>query len=92
MIVRIMGEGQVEVAASEIDGLNALDTELQAAVEAGDEDLYHQALSALTARVREVGTPVPDDALLPSDIVIPTAEISLDEVRELVGDEGLIPG
>jgi hypothetical protein len=92
MIVRIMGEGQVEVADSEIDGLNALDTELQAAVEAGDEDLYRQALSALTARVREVGTPVPDDTLVPSDIVIPTPEISLDDVRELVGDEGLIPG
>jgi hypothetical protein len=92
MIVRIMGEGQLEVAASEIDGLNALDTELQAAVEAGDEGLYHQALAALTARVRQVGTPVPDDTLLPSDIVIPTSEISLDEVRELVGDEGLIPG
>jgi len=92
MIVRIMGEGQVEVADSEIDGLNALDTELQAAVEAGDEGLYRQALSALTARVREVGTPVPDDTLVPSDIVIPTPEISLDDVRELVGDEGLIPG
>ena len=45
VIVRIMGEGQVEVAASEIDGLNALDTQLQTAVEAGDEDLYRQALS-----------------------------------------------
>jgi hypothetical protein len=92
MIVRIMGEGQVEVAAGEIDALNALDTELQAAVEAGDEDHYRRALSALTTRVREVGKPVPDDALLPSDIVIPTSEISLDEVRALVGNEGLIPG
>jgi len=92
MIVRIMGEGQVKVAAGEIDALNALDIELQAAVEAGDEDLYRQALSALTTRVREVGTPVPDDALLPSDIVIPTSEISLEEVRALVGNEGLIPG
>ncbi len=92
MIVRIMGEGQVEVADAEIDRLNALDTELQVAVEAGDEQLYRQALGALIARVREVGTPVPDDKLVPSDIVIPTVEISLEDVRELVGDEGLIPG
>ena len=61
VIVRIMGEGQVEVAASEIDGLNALDTQLQTAVETGDEALYRQALTALISRVREVGTPVPDD-------------------------------
>jgi hypothetical protein len=92
MIVRIMGEGQVQVPAGEIDGLNALDTELQAAVEVGDEELYRQALTALTNRVREVGSPVPDDALLPSDIVIPSVEISLDDVRDLVGDDGLIPG
>ena len=46
----------------------------------------------MRSRVREVGTPVPDDKLVPSDIVIPTVEISLEDVRELVGDEGLIPG
>jgi len=92
MIVRIMGEGQVRIDASEIDGLNALDTQLQAAVEAGDEALYRQALLALTDRVREIGTPVGEDELVPSDIVIPTAEVSMDDVQELLGDEGLIPG
>ena len=92
MIVRIMGEGQLRVADTEIDGLNALDTQLQVALEAGDEALYLQALTALTDRVREVGRPVPDDELVPSDIVIPTAEVSLSDVRDLVGDEGLIPG
>jgi hypothetical protein len=92
MIVRIMGEGQLEVDDSEIEGLNALDTQLQAAVEAGDDGLYQQALVALTDRVRSVGRPVPDDALVPSDIVIPTTEVTLDHVRDLIGDEGLIPG
>jgi hypothetical protein len=92
MIVRIMGEGQLRVDDTEIDGLNALDTELQLALEAGDEALYRQALTALTEPVREVGRPVSDDELVPSDIVIPTPEVSLDDVRELVGDEGLIPG
>jgi hypothetical protein len=92
MIVRIMGEGQLEVDDAEVDGLNALDTQLQVALEAGDEELYRQALSALTGRVRKVGRPVSDDVLVPSDIVIPTPEVSLSDVRDLVGDEGLIPG
>jgi hypothetical protein len=92
VIVRIMGEGQVKVDDAELDGLNALDTQLQTALVAGDEDLYRQALTALTDRVRAVGRPVPDDELIPSDIVIPTGEVSLADVRELVGDEGLIPG
>ncbi|MDX6228036.1 MAG: hypothetical protein QOI76_1426 [Frankiales bacterium] len=92
MIVRVMGEGQLRVADTEIDGLNALDNELQLALEAGDEAVYLQALTALTDRVRKVGRPVSDDELVPSDIVIPTPEVSLDEVRQLAGDEGLIPG
>ena len=75
MIVRIMGEGQLEIDESEIEGLNALDTQLQTAVEAEDDALYHQALMALTDRVRAVGRPVADDVLVPSDIVIPTAEV-----------------
>ena len=92
MIVRIMGEGQLEVGEAEIEGLNALDTQLQTAVESGEDGLYRQALTALTDRVRQVGRPVADDELVPSDIVIPTADVSLDEVRGLIGDEGLIPG
>jgi len=92
MIVRIMGEGQLEVDESEIEGLNALDTQLQTAVEAEDDALYQQALIALTDRVRAVGRPVADDVLVPSDIVIPTPEVSLESVRGLIGDEGLIPG
>jgi hypothetical protein len=92
VIVRIMGEGQVRVEDGEVDGLNALDNELQVALEAGDEALYRQSLTALTNRVREIGTPVSDDELVPSDIVIPTSDVSLAELRDLVGDEGLIPG
>jgi hypothetical protein len=92
MIVRIMGEGQLEVDDTEVDGLNALDTQLQVALEAGDEALYQQALGALTERVRKVGRPVSDEALVPSDIVIPNPEVSLSDVRDLVSDEGLIPG
>ena len=92
MIVRIMGEGQLRVDDSEIDSLNALDTQLQAALEAGDEIGYLQALAALTDRVRAIGAAVSDAELVPSDIVIPTAEVSIADVRELVGGEGFIPG
>ncbi|MDX6205907.1 MAG: hypothetical protein QOE76_4091 [Frankiales bacterium] len=92
MIVRIMGEGQLQVDDTELEELNALDTQLQVALETADEALYQQALTALTDRVRQVGRPVSDDLLVPSDIVIPTPEVSLADVRELVGDEGLIPG
>ncbi|HLZ38927.1 MAG TPA: hypothetical protein VKP64_14520 [Mycobacteriales bacterium] len=92
MIVRILGEGQRNVPDSEIDALNQLDDDLQAAVEADDDARFRAALVALLDRVRAVGTPLPDDALEPSDLVLPADDAHVDEVRELLGDEGLIPG
>ena len=92
MIVRILGEGQLDVADAELVGLNALDAALQSAVESDEEDRFLQALVALLAKVREVGKPLPADEIVPSDLVLPSADASLAEVRELLGDEGLIPG
>lgn len=92
MIVRILGEGQRRVDEAAIDGLNALDAKLVAAVDAGDDDAFKAALAALLEKVRETGAPLPDDEIVPSDLVLPTSDASLAEVRELLGDEGLIPG
>jgi hypothetical protein len=39
-----------------------------------------------------VGTPVGEDVLVPSDLLLPHADATLDEVRDLLGEEGLIPG
>ena len=92
MIVRILGEGQRAVDDGDLEGLNALDNDLIAAVDSGDEDGFNRALSALLDKVRQIGKALPDDEIVPSDLVLPSADASLDEVRELLGDEGLIPG
>ena len=92
MIVRILGEGQLEVPDSALDGLNELDEALIGAVEAGDEAAFQRDLGALLDRVRSTGTPVPDDYLGPSDLMLPSGDSTLEEVRSLLGDEGLIPG
>jgi hypothetical protein len=92
VIVRILGEGQYDVADTELDALNSLDDALQSAVDGGDEDSFASALAALLERVRKVGRTLPDDEIVPSDLVLPSPDASLAEVRELLGDEGLIPG
>lgn len=92
MIVRILGEGQFEVAEHTVDALNGIDSQLQSAVDASDEFAFRKALADLLALVREVGERVPDDYLGPSELVLPAAESTLEEVRALLGDEGLIPG
>ena len=86
MIVRILEEGQLELPAEAIDELNTLDDDLIAAVEAGDEARFSQVLSGLLARVREVGTPVPLDHLGPSEIFLPSADATIDEVRAFLAD------
>jgi hypothetical protein len=92
VIARILGHGQVELEESAVDHLNTLDIALAEAVDSGDENSFRQALVALTEAVKSAGRPLPDDALVPSDIVLPDPDASIEEVRELLGDEGLIPG
>lgn len=92
MIVRIMGEGQLEVDESHLSELNRLDDLLGDAVDSGDDDRFRAALAELLDAVRGAGTPVPDDALVDSDLVLPYAEAHIDQVREMLTEEGLIPG
>ena len=92
MIVRILGEGQVRVDDSAVDELNELDDVLIHAVEKGDEGLFHTALANLVNKVKEVGKPVADDHLGPSELILPGPDATLDEVRDMLADDGLIPG
>ncbi|MGW7101464.1 PspA-associated protein PspAA [Streptomyces sp. NPDC054838] len=91
MIVRIMGEGQVELADSHFAELNTLDDELLAEMESGDEQGFRNTLCALLDAVRRLGEPLPDDALEPSELILPAPDATLDEVREMLSDDGLIP-
>lgn len=92
MIVRILGEGQWDVADEDLTVLNGLDTEVEAAVEAGDSVTFSNTLAALLAGVRKAGSVLPDDSLEDSDLILPPADATIDEVRQLLSDEGLIPG
>ncbi|HEY1618507.1 MAG TPA: hypothetical protein VGG25_12870 [Streptosporangiaceae bacterium] len=92
MIVRILGEGQLEVADSALPELNELDAKLEAAVERGDEAGFGTALAALLGRVRELGSPAELDALEPSSLILPQADATMDDVRKLLTGDGLIPG
>lgn len=92
MIVRILGEGQLNLEHAALDELNKLDDELLSAVRDGDEAKFRAAMDTLLARVRELGTPLPVEEIKPSDFILPSADSSLDEVRDLLSSDGLIPG
>ncbi|MBW8737708.1 MAG: hypothetical protein JF621_11455 [Streptomyces turgidiscabies] len=92
MIVRIMGEGQVRLVDSHLAELNKLDDVLLAEMEIGDGPGFRRTLHSLLAKVRELGDPLPDDSLEPSELILPSPDATLEEVRELLSDDGLIPG
>ena len=92
MIVRILGEGQFQVDDTDTTELNRLDSELESAVDNSDEAAFTAALQGLLAQVRAQGSPLPDDALEPSDLILPRPDSSMDEVRKMLTDDGLIPG
>jgi len=92
MIVRILGEGQYDVADAALDRLNELDAAVEAAIAAADETAFRTALLALLDGVRTVGVPHAVDSLDESDLILPPDDASIDEVREMLADDGLIPG
>ncbi|WP_405612339.1 hypothetical protein [Streptomyces sp. NBC_00076] len=92
MIVRIMGEGQVRLADGHLTELNKLDDELLAEMENGDGPGFRRTLEALLSKVRELGEPLPDDSLEPSELILPSQDATLEDVQELLSDDGLIPG
>jgi hypothetical protein len=91
MIVRISNEGQYEIAESELSALNELDNQAVAACETSDEQRFQAAFARLLTLVREKGRPVPDDELVGSDIILPPADVSLEEARQTFTGDGLIP-
>ena len=92
MIVRILGEGQLHVDDSAAAELNELDARLEAAVEHRDQAAFEAASAALFSRIKEIGTPAKPDELEPSSLILPAPDASMEDVRKLLTDDGLISG
>jgi PspAA-like protein len=91
VIVRIAGEGQYEVPDELVDRLNELDNEAVAAVEAGDEARFHELFDQMVELVKKDCSPVPDDELVVSRVILPPPDLSFDEAKAEFTGDGLIP-
>ena len=92
MIVRIMGEGQWQLADDLKDALNEVDSKLEAAVSASDQSGFEVSFKELLDLVRGRGEQVSDDDLHDSDVILPPSDSTLAEVKELISGDGLIAG
>jgi hypothetical protein len=92
VIVRLMGgDGQYRVDDSLLERLNELDEQAVAALERNDEPDLDARLDEMAELVRSQGEQLAEDDLSASDIVIPPSDLTLEETRRLLSDEGLIP-
>jgi hypothetical protein len=92
VIVRLMGGGgQYRVDDSLLDHLNQLDDQAVAALERGDEEELDARLDEMADLVQTEGQPLPENDLTASDVVIPPSDLTLEETRRLLSEDGLIP-
>lgn len=92
MIVRILGEGQFNLPGAAIDDLNDLDNRMVTAVEEENRESLRSLLLEMLALVREKGQPVPLDELVESDLILPEADLTLEEAENIFIGDGLLPG
>ena len=91
MIVRISNEAQYELAETHHAKLDELDDLVVAAVEADDEDKFHECFEELLQFVRTNGKVLEDDDLHGSDVILPPSDLSFVEAGEEFTGEGLVP-
>ena len=91
MIIRLMGEAQYRVDDGLRERLNTLDDDALAALERSDEEAMDGYLTEMWRLVQSEGELLPASDLDPSDALIPPADLSLEETRQLFAEDGLIP-
>lgn len=92
-IVRIMGQGQFAVDEKTLKKLNALDNSIVELVsqERSDDSVFKEKLAQLSDMVISHGRPLDPKEIIQSDIILPSADLSIDEAKRLFRGEGVIP-
>ena len=91
MIVRIATESQYRLPDDASEELNELDNQVVVAVEAGDEDRFHEVFEQMLDLVRRAGAPLDEDELEESDVILPPPDTSFVEAAAEFTGEGLMP-
>jgi hypothetical protein len=92
-IVRIMGHGQYAVDIRTLKKLSDIDTAIVELVrtERSDDFEFKKKLTELNDIVVKNGKPVDSREIIKSDIILPSADLSIDEAKRLFRGEGVIP-
>lgn len=92
-IVRIMGHGQFTVDNRTLKKLNDIDNAIVelVSVARSDDTEFKKRLIELSNMVVQNGKPLDPHEIIKSDIILPSADLSIDEAKRLFQGEGVIP-
>jgi hypothetical protein len=91
VIVRIATEDQYRLPDDDAEQLSRLDNEAVAAVDAGDEDRFHEIFRQMVDLVRRDGRKLSAEELEESDVILPPPDLSFAEATHEFTGDGLIP-
>ncbi len=92
MIVRILGDNQYVLDSKYLDELNELDNCMVQHLDDNQAVEFNRCLHELIRIIKEKGTPLDPTEIRPSDLIVPSPDITPEEARELFSGEGIIPG
>ena len=92
MIIRILGIGQFKLDDRHIDGLNKIDNKIVEDVSKGREKEFRKDLAKIISMIQEKGKAIDPAEIISSDIIVPPADMTLEEAKQVFSGEGLIKG
>jgi len=92
MIVRILGDNQYVLDSKYLDKLNELDNYMVDHLSNDEADKFNSCLHEMIQTIRERGTPLDPAEIRPSDLIVPSPDITPEEARKLFTKDGIIPG
>lgn len=91
MIVRIATVGQYRLDDAVTSELQEFDDAIVEAVAGSDSEAFQDLLQRMNDLVTQKGTPLADDEIVPSDVILPPPDETLEEAQQLLSSEGFVP-
>lgn len=88
IVVRVAGDEQYRLPVAVRPALDGLDVALVRSMEAHDAEGFRQCTAQLSKLITSSGEKLPHDELRSSDLIVPSADMTLEEARQLMADPG----
>jgi len=84
-----MGEGQYRAPEALCNELNQIDNRIVELVEEGKAEEFQKELAKLISEIKKNGEPVGAEEITESDIIVPPADLSLEEAKDIFKGSGI---